>query len=341
MDTQVSSESLRGVTVLVTGATGFIGSHLVDRLVSEGANVRCLVRATSPRGGAARYLPSRGAKPVLGDLITSAGLGEALDGAGIVFHLAGVTKALRASDYQLGNVKATQNLLDAMSGGGARLVHVSSLAAMGPSPDAVPLREDAEPTPLTLYGKSKLEGEQAVWRSIQSSRATVIRPPVVYGPRDVDVYQIFKAAASGVLVRIGRLDSYFSFIYVADLVDGLILAAQRSVAAGKTYFLANPNPVSWTEFAAIAATTMLKKLRTFTAPVWAAYLAGSCADLLSRLTGRPGILSRDKILDARQRYWICDPGRAASELGFQAQTSLREGVAATLEWYRHERWLTY
>jgi dihydroflavonol-4-reductase len=337
----VSNENLRGANVLVTGATGFIGSHLVDRLLAEGANVRCLVRPTSPRGGAARRLPAQGAKPVLGDLITGAGLAEALDGVGVVFHLAGVTKALRASDYHAGNVQATQNLLDAMSDGAARLVHVSSLAAMGPSPDAAPLREDAEPTPLTLYGKSKLEGELVVRRSPLSNRATVIRPPVVYGPRDVDVYQIFKAAASGALFRIGRPDSYFSFIYVADLVDGLILAGQHSAAAGKTYFLANPGPVSWTEFAAIAATTMVKKLRTFTVPVWAAYLAGSSADLLSRLTGRPGILSRDKILDARQRYWICDPARAAAELGFQTQTSLREGVAATLEWYRHEQWLTY
>jgi len=314
---------------------------LVERLLSEGANVRCLLRATSPRGGASRHLPSQNAEAILGDLVSGAGLGAALDGAGIVFHLAGVTKALHKSDYYQGNVKATENLLQAMSGGDATLIHVSSLAAMGPSPDAVPLLEDADPRPLTQYGKSKLQGELAVRRSPVASRTIVIRPPVVYGPRDVDVYQIFKAAASGALVRIGRPESYFSFIYVADLVDGLILAAQRPAAAGKTYFLANPEPVSWSEFGATAASTMVKKLRTYTLPVWGAYLAGSFADLLSRITGRPGILSRDRIVDARQRYWSCDPTRAACELGFHAQTSLREGVAATLEWYRHEQWLTY
>jgi nucleoside-diphosphate-sugar epimerase len=333
--------SLRGVTVLVTGATGFIGSHLVERLLSEGAIVRCLMRPVSPRGGAARHLPPQGASSILGDLITGAGLDTALDGVDVVFHLAGVTKALHASDYYLGNVRATENLLRAMSGSSARLIHVSSLAALGPSPDGTPLREDAAPHPLTHYGKSKLEGEQAVRGSNVCGRSTVIRPPVVYGPRDVDVYQVFKAAASGALLRIGRPESYFSFIYIADLVDGLILAAERQQAAGKAYFLANPGPVSWTEFGATAALTMVKKIRTFTLPVWAAYLGGCVADLLSRITGRPGILSRDKILDARQRYWVCDVTRAAAELDFRTQTSLREGVAATLEWYRQAQWLTY
>jgi nucleoside-diphosphate-sugar epimerase len=228
-----------------------------------------------------------------------------------------------------------------MSNSSARLIHVSSLAAVGPSPDGTPLREDAAPHPLTHYGKSKLEGEQAVRGSTVSGRSTVIRPPVVYGPRDVDVYQVFKAAASGALLRIGRPESYFSFIYIADLVDGLILVAQRREAVGQAYFLANPRPVSWTEFGAIAALTMVKKIRTFTLPVWAAYLGGCFADLLSRVTGRPSILSRDKILDARQRYWVCDVTRAAAELDFRTQTSLREGVAATLEWYRQAQWLTY
>ena len=333
--------SLRSVTVLVTGATGFIGSHLVERLLSEGAIVRCLMRPVSPRGGAARHLPPQGATSILGDLITGAGLDTALDGVDIVFHLAGVTKALHASDYYLGNVRATENLLSAMSGSSARLIHVSSLAALGPSPDGTPLREDAAPHPLTHYGKSKLAGEQAVRGSKISGRSTVIRPPVVYGPRDVDVYQVFKAAAGGALLRIGRPESYFSFIYIADLVDGLILAAERRQAAGKAYFLANPGPVSWTEFGATAALTMVKKIRTFTLPVWAAYLGGCFADLLSRMTGRPGILSRDKILDARQRYWVCDVTRAAVELDFRTRTSLREGVAATLEWYRQAQWLTY
>jgi dihydroflavonol-4-reductase len=337
----MDSVNLRGVTVLVTGASGFIGSHLVERLLSEGAAVHCLIRPVSPRGGAVRYLPPQGASPVLGDLVTGVGVQDALAEVSIVFHLAGVTKALRNADYYAGNVTATETLVRAMSAGSARLIHVSSLAAMGPSPDGAPLREDRAPHPLTHYGKSKLEGEQAVRRSAVAGRATVIRPPVVYGPRDSDVYRVFKAAASGAMVRIGRAESYFSFIYVADLVDGLILAAGCAQAAGRDYFLANREPVSWTEFSVIAGATMMKSLRIFTLPVWAAYLAGTGAELLARLKQKPAILSRDKLLDVRQRYWVCDTARAAAELGFEAQTSLREGVATTLEWYRQAQWLSY
>src|SRR5579859_3831098 len=177
----MDSASLRGVPVLVTGATGFIGSHLVERLLHEGARVRCLIRASSPRGGAVRHLPSSDARPVLGDLISGAGLAEAIDGVELVYNLAGVTKALHSADYYQGNVQATRNLLDAMAGTGARLIHLSSLAAMGPSLEGAPLQEDAAPRPLTHYGKSKLEGELAVRDSAVAARAIVIRPPVVYG----------------------------------------------------------------------------------------------------------------------------------------------------------------
>lgn len=336
----MDNPGLRGAIVLVTGASGFIGSHLVERLLAEGASVRCLVRPVSPRGGAARHLPPPGAKPVLGDLLTGAGVAEAVQGATVVFHLAGVTKTLRVSEYYTGNVTTTENLLRALRSSDARLIHVSSLAAMGPSPGGAPLREDSPPQPLTHYGRSKLEGERAVRASALGPSAVVIRPPVVYGPRDTDVFQVFRAAARGLLVRIGA-ESYFSFIHVADLIDGLLLAAGRPEAAGRDYFLANPAPVSWTEFASIAAAVAGRKLRTFALPSWGAYLAGACAELWARVKRRPGILSRDKVADARQRYWICDATRAASELGFTAQLSLREGVAATLEWYRQERWLTY
>jgi dihydroflavonol-4-reductase len=328
-----------GGVVLVTGATGFIGGHLVERLLAEGSRVRCLVRPGSRRPAAARRLPPPEAESVLGDLESGAGLEYAMEGVTLVFHVAGVTKALRASGYYLGNVNATRNLARAVARTDARLVHLSSIAAAGPSHYGRPLDENSIPRPLTDYGKSKLETEQLLRAQI-AERTTIIRAPLVYGPRDIDVLHMFQSAARGARIRIGDRERYFSYLYVSDLIDGLLLAAQPG-AAGRTYFLASPEPATWTEFHNAAASMMLRTLRTLTLPVWAAYLAGILADSSSRLLGRPWILSRDRVRDARHYYWTCDPTRAAAELGFQAQTSLREGVAATIEWYRHAHWLNY
>ena len=175
--------------ILLTGATGFIGSHLVETLLSRGAMVRALVRPASSR----RVLPA--VDIVCADLPRGYGLGEALAGVETVIHLAGATKALRAEDYYTANVKATESLARAIAGRGIRLVHVSSLAAIGPSLDGKPIGEDAEPHPITTYGKSKLEAERVVRALVPD--AVIIRPPVVYGPRDTGVFEVLKPISQG------------------------------------------------------------------------------------------------------------------------------------------------
>ena len=325
--------------VLVTGATGFIGSHVVERLVELGVRVRCLIRRTST----VRYLPAS-AELFYGDLAGGTGLKQALEGVQTVFHLAGVTKSNSTAEYYRGNAGATGNLLRACEETGetgCRFVHVSSLAAMGPSPDARPLTEDAEPRPLTHYGKSKLEAEHAVRASQLAPRAVILRPPVVFGPRDTDVYQVFRGVSKGLMLRIGRAESFFSFIYVGDLVDALAEAATNPRAPGGTFFVAHPEPVSWSAFGAVAASIMGRKVRTLTLPPWIAYAAGWCAELNSKLRGKPGILSREKVREAGCRYWICDTRKAREELGFSTRHSLREGVSATLSWYKDSGWLTF
>ena len=161
--------------ILVTGGTGFIGTHLLEALSAAGEPVRALVR----RARAPRVLPA-GVEAVYGDLAAPSGIDEALAGVDTVIHLAGVTKALRTSDYYSGNVTATENLARAIGTRPIRLVHASSLAAMGPSTAGHPLSEEATPHPVSHYGKSKLEAERAVRRLVPS--AVIVRPPVVYGP---------------------------------------------------------------------------------------------------------------------------------------------------------------
>jgi nucleoside-diphosphate-sugar epimerase len=326
--------------ILVTGGTGFVGSHVVERLVAASARVRCLVRASS----SLRYLPREGVELVQGDLAAGTGIEAAVEGADVVVHVGGVTKALSEDAFYRGNLRATENLLHAFKRQGdsvRRFIHVSSLAAIGPSPDLAPLDEDAAPHPLTWYGRSKLAAEGAVRASTLAGRAVILRPPVVYGPRDTDVFEVFRSVAKGMMVRIGRDESYFSYIHVKDLAEALWLAVSSEEAAGRTYFVANPEPVSWTAFAETAASIMGRRVRSVGVPAPLAYLAGWCAEGMSRLRGKPGIVSRQKIIEARCRYWTCDPSRARQELGFQPARSLREGLEETLAWYKDSKWLKW
>jgi nucleoside-diphosphate-sugar epimerase len=301
-------------------------------MVSSGRPVRCLVRRSSATSGLA------GAGLAYGDLVSGEGLEAALQGVECVLHLAGVTKALRPEDYFIGNGRATANLVRAMEGGTARLVHVSSLAAAGPSQDGQPLDEDAPPSPVSFYGKSKLEAER-VARARQGS--VVVRPPVVYGPRDRDVFQVLRSVSRGLVLEIAGGERWFSAIYVQDLVRGLLAAADSPRAAGRVYFLTSPQPHTWGELASTAAAIMGKRPRVVRLPYAAARAAGFAAEMWSLARGKPGILSRDKIAEARCAHWTCRGDRASREIGFTADTGLREGLALTLEWYREQGWLSW
>lgn len=351
--------------VLVTGATGFVGSHLVERLVACGIPVRCLVRKTS----SLRYLRAGAVELFQGELATGEGLAAAVRDVETVFHVAGVTKAYTEAGYYDGNLRGTQGILRACERSASpprRFIHVSSLAAVGPSPNGSPLDEDAPTCPLTWYGRSKLAAEDAVRTSALASTAVILRPPVVYGPRDTDVFEVFRAVAKGVMVLIGREESWFSYIHVEDLAEALLAAAGLNGSGGNTpgrppelpdsplnagvspgfsdvptYFVANPEPVSWIQFAEAAASVMGRRVRFLHAPAGVAYAAGWLAEMASTLRGKPGILSRQKVIEATCRFWICNPSRARSELGWSAGRTLREGIANSLAWYKDAGWLTF
>jgi nucleoside-diphosphate-sugar epimerase len=312
--------------ILVTGGTGFIGSHLAERLLADGEQVRALIRPSS----SLRNLP-----PV--DVETR--LEEALAGVTAVIHLAGATKALRAADYYDANVRVTERLARAIAGRGIRLVHVSSLAAVGPTTQGNALTEDATPHPFTAYGKSKLVAEKVVRALLPD--AVIVRPPVVYGPRDTGVFQMLKAISRGWALEIAGGERWFSAIYVRDLVDGLIAAARSPAAAGRTYFLSHSIPVSWSDLVTAAARVIGRRPHVLRIPVSAAQLIGFGAEIWAWATRKPGILSREKVAEARCPAWICDPHRAATELSFEAPTSLEKGLAETLAWYKEVGWLRY
>lgn len=318
--------------ILVTGASGFIGSHLVERLAAQGESVRCLVHRTP--------LPERaGVASVRGDLATGAGLDAALEGVSTVIHLAGVTKALTEREYYAGNAGAAEHLSRALRGRGIRLVHVSTLAAIRPGAAGAPVKEDAEPAPLTHYGRSKLAAERIVRAELPD--AVIVRPSVVYGPRDTDLFQLIRGIRQGFMVQIAGGERWFSAIYVEDVVDGLLAAASSPRAPGRSYFLTHAEIVSWTEFGGIVQQIIGRQARVLSLPVPLAYAVGTAAEGWAWLARKPGIISRQKVTEALCEYWTCSSARATAELGFTARTPMRDGLALTLPWYREAGWLTY
>ena len=316
--------------LLVTGGTGFIGRHLLECLGASGIPVRCLTRGRKVDGPVAEIAHA--------NLETGEGLAEALRGVDAIIHLAGVTKALRREEYYFGNVRATQNLLRA-AGRGVRLVHVSSLAAIGPATGGGPVDEDTEPHPVSDYGRSKLAAERAV-RELAPD-AVIVRPPVVYGPRDTDVFQVLKSVSRGWAFEIGAGERWFSAIYVQDLAEILARLANGSAGAGRAYFVTHAKPVSWSGLADTAAGIMKVRLRRVKISPHLARGVGYCAEMWALMTRTPGIVSRDKIAEALCSSWTCSSHRAAAELAWEAATPMETGLARTLAWYRESGWLKY
>jgi nucleoside-diphosphate-sugar epimerase len=327
---------------VVTGTSGFIGSHLVDALLARGATVRALVR-----GSAAPVRSDPRIERCIVDLLDDRSVRAApvWDGVTHVFHVGGVTKRRTLAQFRDGNVIPTANLLAAALASARnappRFVLVSSQAAAGPATSpAQPVREDDPPRPIEGYGRSKLEAEQAALRYDGRLPVSVVRPAAVYGPRDRDLLRAFRLAASRLVVHAVPRDNRFSIVHVADLVAALVLAAERSEAVGRTYFVANRAPTSWRAlYDEVAAASGIAPALTLQLPLASVAAAGVAGDVVSALTGRHSRANGNKTRLARPRWWLCDASRAGAELGWESRVPLQQGVRDTYLWYRQAGWM--
>lgn len=318
---------------LVTGATGFIGSHLVEELVKREFSVTCLVRRTS----ALKWLESVDADMFYGDCEDGNSLMGLPADFDYVFHLAGLTKAKREKDFFSANAGGTANLLKAVSvrmPGLKRFVYLSSLAAAGPSKNGAPLDETAEPAPVSAYGRSKLQGETAALQYRSLVPVTIIRPPAVYGPRDRDFYLFFKMVNRGFYPYWGKC--YYSLLYVDDLVRGLITAAGSKKAEGGIYFISDGNIYLNEDIINEIARALHKRALRIRIP---RPLMSLAAEIGSKFGGGSSIINRDKLKELKYSHWVCDAGKAEKELEFVPEVTIRKGIKWTADWYRTHQWL--
>ena len=318
---------------LVTGANGFIGSHLTEELVRRGWEVTCLVRRLRGLG----WIENLQVRLVRGDCREKPTLGPAVEGADHVFHLAGVINALDWEEYYQANVVGTRNLLEACAErnpGLRKFIHVSSISAAGPSEKGRILTEDDPNRPVSDYGRSKLAAEEAVREFEQRLPFVIIRPPNVIGPRQKELREVIRLVKKRIKPVVGTGEPQTSLCYVRDVVEALILAAERPEADGRTYFLAYPRPYAWSEITdAIQGALGIRRI-LLKVPYRAQWLVAAASEAVARLTGRKAKLTRANVLAARKYYWIYDGSRIKRELGFEPRTGLKEAIRETIDWYK-------
>lgn len=323
--------------ILVTGGTGFIGSHLVEALLARGDEVRCLVRRPDRSG----WLAGLRVEIVPGAVDAPSSLPAAVRGVDAVLHVAGVVTARDRETYFRVNADGTRHLLEACASARLplrRFVTVGSQAAGGPSPDGRPVCETDPPRPVTWYGESKLAAEKATLQFATAFPVGVVRPCAIYGPREREILSFFKMISNGVAVLIGR-EKRANFLHVDDCVRGLLVALDHPAAVGRIYNLCDDEGPSWERLVDAMSKAVGRSPRIIRITDPAARGIGSA---LGGLLGAFGIatpLTPQKLIEITQRWWLCSNARARGELGWAPQVPLVEGLASTTRWYADHGWL--
>ncbi len=324
--------------VLVTGASGFVGGHVVHALHERGFAVRCLVRRSSRLDFIAPLSPEL----AYGDVTEADRFAEALEGVDAVIHGAGLTKAPSLREYLRVNEEGCRNLYAACRARTralAKIVHIGSLAAIGPAVGGAPVTETSAPHPVSDYGRSKLAGQQIAESCQKELPIAILLPPAVYGPRDVDFLVYFKFVGGGIMPRIGKSARPISLVYVKDLARAAVELLVSDRTAGAAYFINDGCIHSWEKVAEVIARIMGKTPKSVPVPVTVLRCAGALGDLYSKLAGRTPLFNSQKVREFLQEGWICSAQRIRDELGFKPQYSLETGMQETFSWYKEHKWL--
>jgi len=323
--------------IFVTGATGFIGSHLIDYLLNhKDAEIYALIRNPSNL----KWLKELKIHFLEGDLFSIPLLPNDLQ---YVFHIAGKTKALKTADYYTVNQQGTASLFQSLRSQSIfpkKIVYLSSLSATGPCSDEKPSRESVSPNPVSPYGKSKLLGEIEALKFKNDYSIVILRVGAVFGPRDKDFLNFFKFIKRGFLPDFDPYQSRISLCYIKDLINAIHLSAESSLESGEILHIAHPEPYSWVELGEAAARIMGKKLIKLKIPLRVTQFAASISEALSKISRKPSIINRDKVIEMKQKGgWVADTHKAEEKLSFRAQYNIEDALKETIDWYIKNNWL--
>lgn len=321
--------------VLVTGGTGFVGSHVVESLVEAGHQVRALVRPE--RTG--HWLAGLDLELVEGNL-WGLGLEQAVCGVDAVVHLAGLTRGTEPQLWEA-NVRGTERLLLACrrkNREGVRFVLGSSQAAAGPSDAQSPRTEDDPPRPRTAYGVTKLEAERRVRAEAEWLCSVILRFVTVYGPRDRDILPLFRWANRGLGFVAGGDEPRFQLVHAQDAAGAVLRALESDAASGATLFVGHARPVGWGDVLAALQAAMRRPVRRLPVPRALVLALGGVTSAFRIGHVRPGVIDARRARDL-YAYWLCDVSRIRETLGWSAELDLVRGIEDTVAWYRANEWL--
>lgn len=328
------------MTVLVTGGSGFLGSHVAEQLSRAGRQVRALVRASSDTHFL-RGLPN--VELTEGSVDDLESFVRAAEGMEAIVHAAALVKARSPEELLATNARGTENALEAARRTKKtlrRFVLVSSQAVGGPSEDGSPVHAAAPPRPVTHYGRSKLEAERAAIQAKDELPVTVIRPPTIYGPRDREVLAFFKAVKSGILPVMGSPKKRISIIYGGDAASACIQVIDANVPSGSVYFVEDGTTKSFEELV-LALEAAVGRRAWLRVPLPRAVIEAAAmgSELYGRVANKAVMLTRDKCNELFAPHWVCDASDARRDLGWEPTMPFLEGARLTAEWYRTAGWL--
>lgn len=323
---------------LVTGGSGFIGSHVVEKLCAKGMQVKCLSKDQLFNND----LRSLNVEIISGDLNGKLDWENILCDVNLIYHIAGVTRAKKYNDYYEGNYLATKNFMQICSTNCRslqRFVYLSSLTAVGPSMGDKPVDENSDYNPVSYYGTSKMLAELEVLKYRNKIPITILRPSAVYGPRERDMYMYMKSIKRGVQMLIGFDRKYLNLIYVTDLAEGIIASSINQIAEDQIYFLGSEDSYPNEIIGETIASILHKNAINLHIPHCMVYIICGIEELIGKIFNKNVFLNIQKAREITQSKWICSIEKAKRDFSFSPETNLYEGFLNTFNWYKNMGWL--